>query len=186
MAKENLEIIDEVKGEADELVKGINFSTGEEVEYSKFGKSLTWNFTKELVNRKDKNGAYRVKATLILESKEHNGVKHQIKLQTQFTDEEIDLVNFYGNEFFNKLNTRVVTQQKLLTRFIYGKQEETGDYYLMALISICDNNVNKRVKFSYSFNKMFNDAYKNGYPFKICADERTYEFEQEDDLSTAL
>lgn len=169
-----------------ETVTGFNFGTGEEVEYNKRGKALTWNFTKTFVNRNDRNGAYRVNANLILESKENNGVKHQMKINMNFTDEEIDLVNFYGENFFEKLNTKGTTQQRLMTRFVYGKAEETKDYYLMALVSMCDGKVNKRVKFSYNQNVMFNDAYKNGYPFKLSADERTYEFEKEEDSTQAL
>lgn len=172
--KENINI------ENEEKINAINFATGETVEYGRYGMAVNWVFTKTRVNRNDKNSQQIVRAQFIIQTKDVNGAPKKITLNTSFNQDEIDVINFYGDSFIDKLKIDKPTNQKLMTRFVYGTNDE-NEMYLMCILNVCKGEVRKKIAFSFMQNKMFNDAYNNGYPFKICADERAYEFADVED-----
>lgn len=184
---ENVKEIKEVKTSKKELeavieekITATNFGTGEIVEYGRYGMSLNWVFTKTRVSKHDKNSQQIVRAQLVIQTKDVNGAPKRITLNVSINQEEMDIINFYGDGFIDKLKIDNPTNQKLMTRFVYGINDES-EKYLMCIVNICKGVVRKKVSFTYMQNKMFNDALENGYPFKICADERAYEFADVED-----
>lgn len=158
----------EIKVEEKEI-NAINFASGETISYGKNGLKLEWSFLKQ----KGKTNNFITMSRELQAN--YNGKLKKLTLTLSLSQEELETIAFFSNvDLMNDLPLDKERKLPVMTRFIYGKSE-TGDMYLMCIVNIANNHVNKRIKLSYNQNSMINAALKAGTPFDFFADERSYE-----------
>lgn len=151
-----------------EFINATNFATGETMQYESRGYKLNWSFLKN--QRPNQADSFVTMSLAISTIADGERKAKSLTIKLSLSQDEMDYLNYVNDGVIDSLRKGQATKLGVMTRFIYGKNEETGNYWCLVRASMAGGKVTKSEFLSGLHALMFNDSIVNKNGFNIFAD----------------